>query len=576
MTIDNSQGPGEIADLFGTKYSELYQSVSYDSQQMDSLKSHVKILVNEHCDGSICSCMSDHSITVEDVQDHVTKLKCGKKDGSDGVYSDHLIHGTRTLYVHLSLLFSVMLRHGSVPDSLCTSTLIPIPKSKRKSTNDSNNYRAIALSSILGKLLDKVLLTRCSSVFQTSDLQFGFKKYHSTTQCTMVVNEVVNYYLTHDSPVYCVLLDASRAFDRVNYVKLFDILLRRNLCPIVVKFLLNMYTSQMIRVRWGSHLSDVHRVYNGVKQGGVLSPILFIMYMDELLCRLSKSHKGCHIGASFMGALGYADDIVLLTPTVSSCTDLLDICASFAEEYDVIFNSSKSKLLVYGCGKFPANGLQFSGGIISQVANDNHLGNAIGVDSDTAAIDRSITELYSKTNMIMSHFSHCNVDVRYELFKTFCMPLYGCALWKYTGIDIKRFYTAWRKCVRRILGVPYTTHCNLLSYICNDDDVVTQLSRRFVKFVQTVHKSGNRVSNLCIKVALAGSRSNISDTMSLITSHFNIPRYDIFNIPVSHLKSTSVSHLADVASVIRDILHKRVNLLTCNECADMLYILCTN
>ncbi len=178
--------------------------------------------------------------------------------------------------------------------------------------------------------------------------------------------------------------------------------------------------------------------------------------------------------------------------------------------------------------------------------------------------------------MIMSHFSHCNVDVRYELFKTFCMPLYGCALWKYTGIDIKRFYTAWRKCVRRILGVPYTTHCNLLSYICNDDDVVTQLSRRFVKFVQTVHKSGNRVSNLCIKVALAGSRSNISDTMSLITSHFNIPRYDIFNIPVSHLKSTSVSHLADVASVIRDILHKRVNLLTCNECADMLYILCTN
>ncbi len=320
----------------------------------------------------------------------MTKLKHGKHDGNNGVYSDHLIHGSNALYIHLSILFSAMLRHGSVPDGLRTSTLVPIPKSKRKSVNDSNNYRAIALISILGKLLDRVLLTKCSVVFQTCDLQYGFKKHHSTTQCTMVVNEVINYYLTHDSPVYCVLLDASRAFDRVNYIKLFDILLCRNVCPIVVKFLLNMYTSQMIRVRWGTRLSDMYNVYNGVKQGGVLSPILFIMYMDELLYRLSMSHTGCHIGSTFTGAFGYADDIVLLTPSVSSCRALLDICSCFAHEYDVIFNPTKSKVLVYGSGTLPADGLQFADGILSQVDNDNHLGNPIGINSDTIAIDRSI------------------------------------------------------------------------------------------------------------------------------------------------------------------------------------------
>ena len=176
----------------------------------------------------------------------------------------------------------------------------------------------------------------------------------------------------------------------------------------------------------------------------------------------------------------------------------------------------------------------------------------------------------------MSHFNHCKFDVRYELFKTFAMPLYGSILWNYTSTGIKRFYTAWRKCVRRVLGVPYTTHCNLLHYICADDDVVTQLSRRFVKFIQTVKKGGNYTSNLCIKLAVAGSRSNIANTMSYISSQFHISRYDILNKPVTHIKTNCVTHLFDVANVIRDILYDRVSLLNHNECADMLYILCTD
>ncbi len=117
-----------------------------------------------------------------------------------------------------------------------------------------------------------------------------------------------------------------------------------------------MYTSQMIRVRWGTHLSDMYSVFNGVKQGRELSPILFIMYMDELRYRLSMSHTGCYIGSTFTGAFGYADDIALLTSSVSSCRALLDICSCFAHDYEVIFNQTKSKVLVYGSGTLPANG----------------------------------------------------------------------------------------------------------------------------------------------------------------------------------------------------------------------------
>ncbi len=100
-----------------------------------------------------------------------------------------------------------------------------------------------------------------------------------------------------------------------------------------------------MRVKWCNHLGITFSVSNGVKQGGVLSPLLFTVYIDELLCRLRVSRCGCYIGHTFCGALGYADDIVLLSPNVSSLHKLLDICAKYADEYNVLFNSSKSKMI---------------------------------------------------------------------------------------------------------------------------------------------------------------------------------------------------------------------------------------
>ena len=114
-----------------------------------------------------------------------------------------------------------MLYHGVSSSKLVHATIIPIPKDKRKSLNDSNNYRAIELSSVISKVLDITILNSNRNVLDTCDLQFGFKKKHSTTQCTFVYNEVIQYYLNNDSDVYVMMLDCSKAFDRVHYVKLF-------------------------------------------------------------------------------------------------------------------------------------------------------------------------------------------------------------------------------------------------------------------------------------------------------------------------------------------------------------------
>ena len=84
-----------------------------------------------------------------------------------------------------------MFMHGYVPHNMLIYTFVPIPKNRKKFINDSDNYRGIALSSVLGKVLDWVILKRYEKALQTYDMQFGFKEKHSTAQCTFSMQEMM-------------------------------------------------------------------------------------------------------------------------------------------------------------------------------------------------------------------------------------------------------------------------------------------------------------------------------------------------------------------------------------------------
>ena len=94
------------------------------------------------------------------------------------------------------------------------------------------------------------------------------------------------------------LLDASKAFDRIEYSTLFNNLRSRNMCPVTF-MIMNMYISQKMQVRFSNVLSSQFTVGNGVKQGGVLSPILFTVYLDSLIKNLKQRNIGCKIGNNF-------------------------------------------------------------------------------------------------------------------------------------------------------------------------------------------------------------------------------------------------------------------------------------
>ena len=154
-------------------------------------------------------------------------------------------------------------------------------------------------------------------------MQFGFKKHSSTVICTALLLETIEYYI-ENSDCYLLLLDASKAFDRVEYVKLFNTLRDRKMCTIVLRLMLTS---------------------NGVKQGGCLSPSLFSVYLNNLIVKLRNSNIGCRYRSEYMGVFGYADDLSSLCPSFSSIREMLNVCESYANENKILFNASKSQIL---------------------------------------------------------------------------------------------------------------------------------------------------------------------------------------------------------------------------------------
>ena len=210
--------------------------------------------------------MNHHIIYAELVSNAINHLKVDKNDYVRGLSSNNFKNGSHLLSVYISLLFSSMLVQGTTPAGLLLSTFVPLIKNKRGNKCDSNNYRAIAISSLLEKLFDIIILKEQCTSLSTDVLQFGFKPHSSTTICIFLLRDTIEYYNEHESDCYFLLLDASKAFDRVECIKLFRTLPDRKMCSVVLRPIMNMYINQSIQVKWNSIVSAKCYIPNGVKQ----------------------------------------------------------------------------------------------------------------------------------------------------------------------------------------------------------------------------------------------------------------------------------------------------------------------
>ena len=519
-TVDGHSGNVEISNHFQNKFESLFNSVNSSKENLDSLYDCMTSRIENECNSVCDDKLHCHVIYTSDVTAAIKKLKIDKIDEEGIVLSNNFINGTDTLFGYISTLFTAMICHSFAPSTFLHSTMIPIPKGSRVNLSDSEKYRSIAISSLMSKILDNVIIERQAISLATSNYQFGFKSKSSTSLCSTMVNETIQYYLDKNGQsVYLLLLDASKAFDKVSYEMLFMLLLERNVCPRIIKLLYFMYTNQLCYVKWQDKRSDSFNVSNGVKQGSVISPLLFSIYVDNLFSKLAHLGLGCHVGLTYAGAFGYADDIALISPSLYGLKKMIHVCESYAEIYHITFNPSKTKLLCFNTDPTLIPPIYLNNEPISIVTNEKHLGNFISTDIRDRNMLGQICDFYQCSNSVISDFRVCDSITLDKLHSTFCMYMYGCELWNLTCGAIDNFKIAWRKVKRRIWKLPPLTHNIIVHNLSIDISLL--LEKRMLKFIFNALNHSLTCSSL-LHTVLNSKHSSFADNFRYLSYKYHL------------------------------------------------------
>ena len=460
-TINGTSGVQNIAEMWGQHFQSLLNVSTDTSLKAQVLSNCHNTEYNEEC-----------VVTVSEVLAAIKSSKSGKSPDHHGINSEHFKYACNRVPAMLSFLFTAILVHGYLPKNFMLSSLIPIVKNRSGDLTSKDNYRPIAINSVVSKLFEIILLNRYSDLFLTSENQFGFKRKSSTDMCIFMFKQVVEYYRNLSSSVYVCFLDASKAFDRVNHWSLLHKLCIRRVPSIIIRILKYWFTQQTFCVKWGSASSELFRVTNGLRQGGILSPVMFNVYLDCLSIKLAASKIGCKFVDKTVNHLMYADDMTILAPSAKGLQRLLSICESYANSHEMVFNSSKS---VFMCIESKHNNSKHIPSVslksvpLFKADSYKYLGFTITKNySDSVDIKKQMRNVYARANMLNAKFFNSSNDVKSMLFQAYCTNIYCTHLWwNYTCDVYKKFVVAYNNCFRRLLG--YKLSCSASNmFLCNN------------------------------------------------------------------------------------------------------------
>ena len=386
-------------------------------------------------------------------------MKQGKCADDDGLQAEHFQNAPLILYLRMTSLIYFMLAHSFVPNQFRFGTIIPIIKDRNGNVSDVSNYRGITISPMASKVFELILRNKFSHHLSTSSYQYGFKKKTSTNHALFCLRETINYYVDHGSRVFCSYLDASKAFDRLVHTGLFSKLIDRGIPKCFLDILVTWYDGLQCRVRWDGFLGSWFSVTAGVRQGGILSPDLYNIYVDELISLLKKRGAGCHIGDIFAAALFYADDICILAPSLKGLQKLLDTCQDFCIKWDICLNVKKTKNMFFGKPLPLDFKPTLNGNPIDWVTEWKYLG--VVVKSGRrfgCSVTERVKSFYRSLNAILRVEGRSDDMVMLRLLEAHCVPLipYAVEIIHIANRDQKRsLRVAYNSIYRKLFGYRY-------------------------------------------------------------------------------------------------------------------------
>ena len=316
--------------------------------------------------------------------------------------------------------------------------------------------------------------------------------------CIYALKEIVENHRSLNGSMFMGFLDASKAFDRLKHYLLFEKLIDRNVPGYIIRIMVYWYASQTMYVRWSGILSHGFHVANGVRQGGILSPFLFNVYIDDLSIALSACHTGCYVSNTIMNHFMYADDLVIFSPSSVGLRALIAVCEQYGISHDIRFNHKKSAIMIcrghYMKNVYPPL-YTLNGEVIKEVDSVRYLGHIISSNGkDDKDIMRQCQQLYARGNVLLRKFHMCSMDVKVKLFNTYCSPMYTAQLWwNHTVYSFHRLNVCYNNILRRLLRRPRYCSASGLFAECGIPNCKAVIRSLIYKFMSRLNESTNDV-----------------------------------------------------------------------------------
>jgi len=357
----------------------------------------------------------------------ISDLQRGKAAGLDSLTAEHVQHSHPIVRCILVKLFNVMLTAGCVPISFGCSYTVPLIKvaghAKALSCND---FRGISISPVISKIFEHCVLHRFKRFLNTSDNQFGFKPGIGCSHAINTVRCIVDRHIKSGSTVNICALDLSKAFDKMNHHALFIKLMNRHIPNELLSIFESWFSSCFTCVKWYGVKSIFFQIKIGVRQGGVLSPSLFAIYLDDVVKRVCMHPYG-----SVMSIVLYADDIILVQPSLQALQALLEVCETELKYLDMLINTKKSCCMRIGprCKAECASIVTLAGVNIPWVDEIRYLGvYIVKFQYFKCSLDHAKRSFYRTANAIFGKIGRvASEEITVELVSKKCLPalLYG-------------------------------------------------------------------------------------------------------------------------------------------------------
>jgi len=455
--------------------------------------------------------------TIEEIKNATILLKDKKAAGVDGIPAEFLKANTELTSSLLFPLFQKIWEEEMYPSEWKEGVIVKIPK--KGNLSNCNNWRGLTLLSVFSKIMARIILERIKERINSTlkRHQAGFRCGQSCVDHINTLRIILEQSTEYNAQVHLMFVDFEKAFDRVNQEYIWRSLGRRGIPEKIINVIKASYIDARCRVLHNGQLTEPFAVKQGVRQGCILSPMLFLVVIDDVLTAAvgEKEKHGIQWTKPFskLSHLDYADDVCLMAHTRSGLNEMSQALHEKGKSAGLKINIPKTQIMSVNSNV--SQPLLLEGEKIQEVQQCTYLGGELAPDGGAELdVDRRISKARTAFGKLAAIWQSniYSLHTKLRLFESNVKSvlLYACETWKVTASITKKLQTYINRCLRRILNIrwPRTISNTLLWQRTRQIPVENEIRKRKWRWIgHTLRRDKENIARQALDFNPQGKRS---------------------------------------------------------------------